>query len=211
MTTNTIHPGAVISARHVSKTFGRRVVLQDVSLDVAGGEIVGIIGENGSGKTTLLRILLGLLPPTTGEVVTSGRIGYCPQEMTVFERLTVAENFTYFAAAYGLVSDQRSPSWHTTMDGLLRHFQFEQHRQSLVSHLSGGTKQKLNLALALMHEPDVLVLDEPYAGLDWQSYVHFWSLADELRSGGVSLLIVSHFVYDRSRYDRILDLKDGRL
>jgi len=200
-----------IEALHVGKSFGRRGVLKDVTFGIRPGEIVGIAGENGAGKSTLLKILVGLLAPTAGEVRINGNTGYCPQEMLVFETLTVRENFRLFAAAYGLDQAKRAAPWEDAENELLERFRFQQYENTLVSHLSGGTKQKLNLSLALLHSPDVLILDEPYSGFDWETYLRFWEFAAELRSQGRSVLIVSHFVYDRSKFDALFELADGVL
>ncbi len=197
--------GTLLEARRIAKSFGRRHVLTDATLAVGPGELVGVTGENGSGKTTLLKILARLLRPDGGELACHGRLGYCPQEPLVFDRLSVTENFSFFGAAYGL------DHWRTAMVRWAERLRFEASLSQLVGELSGGTRQKLNLALALMHEPEVLLLDEPYAGFDWETYVRFWDLAETLRNDGCALLVVSHFVYDRSRFDRICELNDGVL
>jgi len=199
----------LLEAVGISKRFGRRQVLRSVGLQLRGGELVGIVGENGSGKSTLLKILVGLLRPTSGAVTVNARTGYCPQDTLTFERLTVRENFRYFATAYGAGSHQGSESWVTIVDYLLDRFRFKKDEDSLVSDLSGGTKQKLNLSIALLCLPDLLILDEPYASFDWETYLCFWEYADELRSQGKGILMVSHFVYDRSKFNRLLELKDG--
>ncbi len=198
-------PRMLLEARHVAKAFGRRRVLTDATLVVRPGELVGVTGENGSGKSTLLRILARLLRPDGGELACNGRLGYCPQDPLVFGRLTVSENFAFFAAAYGL------EHWRRAMARYAEQLRFEAALGQLVGDLSGGTRQKLNLSLALMHEPEVLLLDEPYAGFDWETYVRFWELAETLRREDRGLLVVSHFVYDRSRFDRICKLQDGVL
>ncbi len=97
------------------------------------------------------------------------------------------------------------------MDELLQRFGFAAHADALVAEVSGGTRQRLNLALALLHDPELLLLDEPYSGLDWETYLHFWDYAREARGRGRGLLIVSHFVYDRTALDRVLALSGGRL
>ena len=197
--------GPLLDARGLAKSYGARRVLDGVELRVAPGEAVAVVGENGSGKTTLLKLLCGLLRPDAGEIARRGRLGYCPQEPLVFERLSVRENFAYFAAAYGL------SRWREAMDELLVRFRFAAHTDALVGDVSGGTRQKLNLALALLPDPELLLLDEPYAGLDWESYLHFWDYAQEARGRGRGLLVVSHFVYDTSAVDRVLELAGGRL
>jgi ABC-2 type transport system ATP-binding protein len=195
----------LLEVRGLSKSFGRHAVLTGVELRVGPGELVGVTGENGSGKSTLLKILAGRLRPDTGTWVLRGRLGYCPQEPLVFGRLTVAENFACFAAAYGLAD------WRPAADDLLERFRFAPCARTLVHELSAGTRQKLNLALALLHGPDVLLLDEPYSGFDWETYLHFWECAESLRAAGRGLLVVSHFVYERGRFDRLCALRDGKL
>jgi ABC-2 type transport system ATP-binding protein len=195
----------LLDVRHVARRFGRRQVLVDANLSVRPGELVAVTGENGVGKSTLLRVIAGLLAPDAGVVRRVGRLGYCPQEVLVFDRLRVAENFRYFAAAYGLAD------WQAAMGRWTARLRFAADQGRAAGLLSGGTRQKLNLALALMHEPDLLLLDEPYAAFDWETYLRFWELANELRAGGRGILIVSHFVYDRDRFDRVVELRDGAL
>jgi ABC-type multidrug transport system ATPase subunit len=176
-----------------------------LDLDVGPGQIVGIAGENGSGKSTLLKVLAGRLGAAAGQVRCSGRVGYCPQEAQVLDGLTVRENLRYFAAAYGLVG------WARAADAWMQDLGYAAWADSLVSVVSGGTRQKLNLTVALLHEPELLLLDEPYAGFDWETYLHFWELAGRLRSQGRAIVVVSHLIYDRARLDRVLDLHEGRL
>jgi ABC-2 type transport system ATP-binding protein len=195
----------LLEAGSIFKSFSGRPVLTGLDLRVSGAEIVGVGGENGTGKTTLLRILAGWLKADAGERVTRGSLGYCPQEPLVFERLTVTENLAFFAAAYGL------RDWAPLAGELLRRFRFEEQGRHPVASVSGGTRQKLNLVLALLHDPDVLLLDEPCSGLDWEAYLEFWRLASEARERGKALLVVSHLVHDRERYDRVFDLRGGRL
>lgn len=191
--------------RNVAKSFGRRHVLEDVNLAVRRGELVAVTGENGAGKSTLLKIAVGLLRQDSGYVSSTGRIGYCPQEAHVFERLTVAENFAYFAAAYGLLEwRQKSSQW-------MSRFGFTKYSDCTVSELSGGTRQKLNLSLAVIHEPEILLLDEPYSGFDWETYLTFWELASEWRGADRAILVVSHLVYDNKDFDRIYSLHGGTL
>jgi len=201
----------VVEVQNVAKSFGRRRVLLDVNFGLRHGEMAGIVGENGSGKSTLLKIIVGLLGPSAGEVVVREKIGYCPQEMLVFETLTVHENFAYFAAAYGLGQEPGTDGWGDRERLLLSRFRFAPYRDMLVSNLSGGTRQKLNLSLAVLHEPGLLILDEPYSGFDWETYLHFWEYAAELRAAGAAVLVVSHFLYDRGKFDTVYKLQEGVL
>ena len=202
---------SVLEVRGAAKSFGRRAVFRGVSLDLGPGEIVGITGENGAGKTTLLRIVVGLLRPDEGSVAVRGRLGYCPQDMAVFEALTVRENFAFFAAAYGLDGPGGDGVWTGAMADLLGCFHFSKYEDAVVSTLSGGTRQKLNFCLSVLHGPDLLILDEPYSGFDWETYLHFWDFAARLRKQGRSILVVSHFVYDRAPFDRVYKLGPGGL
>ncbi|WP_371750488.1 ABC transporter ATP-binding protein [Streptomyces sp. NBC_01283] len=186
------------------KSFARRRVLTGIDVILPGGAIVGIFGENGAGKTTLLRLLCGELSPDGGEVRRRGTMGYCPQAPVLNPCLTVEQHLRFFQAAYGLEGVEGAES-------LLAQLGFGAYRTSLVGTLSGGTQQKLNLTLALMHEPDLLVLDEPYQGFDWETYLRFWALAERLRERGRTVLIVSHFAPDNSRFDSRYELVDGRL
>jgi len=185
----------------------RRVaVLADVSLAVGRGELVGLVGENGSGKSTLMKVVVGLLERDAGRIERHGRLGYCPQAPLLWEKLTVAEHFELFARAYDLDARRAGSA---TAD-LLSELQFERYRDYRIEDLSGGTRQKLNLALALMHEPELLLLDEPYSGFDWETYLRFWEMSERRRDEGMGILIVSHFLSERERLDRVYELRDGR-
>ncbi|MFB6352528.1 MAG: ABC transporter ATP-binding protein [Halobacteriales archaeon] len=187
---------------------GRSVeVLTGADVALAPGEIVGIVGANGSGKSTLMRILVGALRPDAGTVERRGSVGWCPQETLLYDRLTVDETFELFGEAYGL-SDERTVERRDELAGQL---DFERFLDYRVDHLSGGNRQKVNLAVALLHDPDVLLLDEPYTGFDWETYLAFWELTDDLVAGGTSIAIISHLISERERFDRILELRDGRL
>jgi ABC-2 type transport system ATP-binding protein len=198
----------LLEARDVVKSYGRIPVLRGASFEVRPGEILGIVGENGSGKSTLLRIVVGLLRPSAGTVRLRGRLGYCDQEPLLFPMLTVAEHFSYFASAYGL-HDRRQ--WQDTKRLLLDRFGYARWEHTLAERLSGGTRQKLNLSLALLHEPELLVLDEPYLAFDWETYLRFWHHAAALRAAGRALVVVSHLAHDRARFDRLLSLREGVL
>jgi ABC-type multidrug transport system ATPase subunit len=195
---------AIIAARQVQKAYGRRPVLRGVDLDVAAGALVAIVGENGAGKSTLLQVLAGTLAVDAGSVDVGGSVGYCPQEPVLNEALTVDQHLRYFAAAYRLRTLRRA-------EELLEVLQFSDYRDRVVEELSGGTRQKLNLALALLHDPDVLLLDEPYQGFDWETYLRFWDLVDELRNRGKAIVVITHLVFERERFDRLYSLEHGRI
>lgn len=192
----------------VAKSYRTRSVLRGVSFEAHRGEILGLVGENGAGKTTLLRIIVGLLRPDAGRVHLAGRLGYCDQEPQLFPDLTVAEHFAYFARAYGISGDAE---WPALRDELLERFRYARDASTRVSELSGGTQQKLHLSLALLHRPEVLVLDEPYLAFDWDTYLRFWDYAQARRDAGTAIIIVTHIAHDRDRLTRILELHAGRL
>jgi ABC-type multidrug transport system ATPase subunit len=204
----------VLAVDGVVKAFGagppwhrrRLEVLRGASLEVHPGELVGLVGENGSGKSTLMQVIVGLLARDGGRIVLDGRLGYCPQEPLLWERLTVAEHFELFAQAYGL---DRATAL-ATREAQLEELGFAGYLDYRVEALSGGTRQKLNLALALMHEPRLLLLDEPYTGFDWETYLRFWDMAERRRRRGMGILIVSHLLAERGRLTRIYELRGGR-
>jgi ABC-2 type transport system ATP-binding protein len=184
--------------------FGKRKVLCGVDVEFPYGAVLGVVGENGAGKTTLLRILSGRLAPDRGSVSHTGVLGYCPQRIVVNERLTVRQHLRYFQVAHGLPDLGRA----FEIMGILRLDPFLDQRAGA---LSGGVRQKLNLTLALMHDPSVVLLDEPYQGFDWGTYLQFWDLVEELRARGRCVLVVSHLAYDTARLSDVYQLSRGVL
>lgn len=180
-------------------------VLKGADLELDPGEIVGLVGENGSGKSTFMKILVGALAKDSGVITRQGSFGYCPQEPILYDRLTCDEHFELFGKAYG-IDDQFMASSRDEIYDLLA---FDGYRDSTVQELSGGTRSKLNLGISLLPDPDILLLDEPYAGFDWDTYLRFWQLAEDRRDAGRSVLIISHFVTDEERFDRIIHLRNG--
>ncbi len=183
----------------------RRLVLRGANLTLHPGEVVGLVGENGSGKSTLMKILVGALAADAGTVRWSGRVGYCPQEPTVYARLTCDEHFELFGRAYAMSEQDTAAARRALYESL----GFANYAATRADQLSGGTLAKLNLALALLADPDVLLLDEPYAGFDWDTYQKFWTIVAERRGAGRTVLIISHFLVDQDRFDRIVKLTDG--
>jgi ABC-2 type transport system ATP-binding protein len=183
-----------------------RPVLRGVDFRLYPGEVAGLVGENGAGKSTLMKILVGALAADAGSVTRSGHLGYCPQEPIVYERLTCDEHFELFGRAYGMPPEAERRSCRSLYAAL----GFERYAASRAGQLSGGTLAKLNLGLALLPDPEVLLLDEPYSGFDFDTYLKFWDLVAERRKAGRAVLIISHFVTDEQRFDRILQLRDGK-
>lgn len=204
----------VLTATGVEKAYRRGVwpvrrtewVLRGVDLALYPGEVVGLVGENGSGKSTLMKVLVGALPADEGTVSRAGRIGYCPQEPVLYARLTCDEHFELYGHAYGMTGGRMREARGRIYAAL----GFEAYSRTRADQLSGGTQAKLNLGLALLADPDLLLLDEPYAGFDWDTYLKFWQLVAQRRAAGRAVLIISHFVVDEQRFDRILQIRDGR-
>jgi ABC-type multidrug transport system ATPase subunit len=197
-------PEPLLQAQDLYKSFGHRKVLRGVSFSVYPGTLMGIVGENGAGKSTLLRILAGELRPDRGNMLRRGAMGYCPQKVILNETLTVNQHLDYFRAAYNI------PDLHRA-DELVAQLDYQQYRKALVGHLSGGTQQKLNLTLALMHQPKLLLLDEPYQGFDWETYLRFWDLTGELREQGCAVVVISHLFFEQKRFDCLYQLRQGRV
>nr|WP_037825343.1 ABC transporter ATP-binding protein [Streptomyces sp. NRRL B-1347] len=191
-----------LRVRDVHKAYRKRRVLRGVSFGLEPGTLAGVVGENGSGKSTLLRILCGQLAADAGQVERRGPLGYCPQEAVLNEALTVDQHLRWFRTAYRIDGPGRA-------DELLDELHFAEYRHTRVGLLSGGTRQKLNLTLALLHDPRVLLLDEPYQGFDWETYLRFWDVATRLRDRGRCVLVVSHLAWDAGRLDVVHRLRDG--
>ncbi|WP_052664254.1 ABC transporter ATP-binding protein [Nitriliruptor alkaliphilus] len=193
-----------LRTRGITKRFGRRTVLTDASFQVERGEAVAIIGENGAGKTTLLRVCAGLLGVDAGTVHREGRVGYCPQEPGIVDLLTAEQHLLLFGAAAGLSRREARVSGLE----LLGSFGLDETR-TVAKDLSGGNRQKLNLALALLGDPAVLLLDEPYQGFDLGSYVDFWAHAERWRKEGRAVVVVTHLLTELHRVDRVVEVRGG--
>ncbi len=197
----------ILNSEHIAKSFGRKKVLKDISFQLEAGTISGIVGENGSGKSVLMEIIVGVQSADKGTVNMNGKIGYCPQRALLFPHLTVQEHFIYFSIAYGIDKEQSK----RRSEELLHQFNYKKYEKEKILNLSGGTQQKLNLSLALLHEPDLLILDEPYNGFDWDTYQRFWDYTKHLKKQGCAILIVTHLLSEKERIDRIYELENGVL
>jgi ABC-type multidrug transport system ATPase subunit len=197
----------ILTVEHIAKSFGRNRVLKDISFGMQPGTLVGIAGENGAGKSTLLKIIAGEWKPDRGLVARNGRVGYCPQQILLFPQLTVEEHFRYFATAYRMPLSAIS----TRAVLLMEILNFSRYKKERISSLSGGSQQKVSLSLALLHQPELLILDEPYNGLDWDTYERFWKYTGQLRQEGCAILVVSHLLAERERFDKIYNLCEGVL
>ncbi|MGZ4200572.1 MAG: ATP-binding cassette domain-containing protein [Thermoleophilaceae bacterium] len=196
----------LVDVHGVRKRFGGKLALDGVSLSVYAGEAVAIIGENGAGKSTLLKMCAGIEQPDEGRVTISGRVGYCPQEPGLFDLLSCDEHFALFAPALGLSRDE------AVSEGgrLLAGFGSRAGDRSQTRHLSGGARQKLNLALALLGGAGVLLLDEPYQGFDHGAYVSFWEHVEGWKANGLAVVVVTHLLSDLELVDRVVELSAPR-
>ena len=195
----------VIEARGLSKRFGERAALRDVSFEAHGGELLAVIGPNGAGKTTLLTILAGIRAADSGEISSPrGEIGWVPQQAAMYRRLTVAENLMLFARLEG-VSDPEA-----SLEEMLDQTGLGDRRDDQVATLSGGNQQRINIAIGLLARPSVLLLDEPSSGLDPRQRERLWEFVMGLASAGTTVVFSTHYIQEAERYgDRLLVLADG--
>jgi ABC-2 type transport system ATP-binding protein len=191
-----------VRADGISKRYGDRDALRGVSFEVSGGERVAVIGPNGAGKTTLLQILAGALKPTSGSVVAE-RVGWVPQQPALYSKLSVAENLRLFARL------EKVPDVPRAVDRMLEQTALADRADDEVGKLSGGNKQRVNIAIGLLGEPDVLLLDEPSAALDPRQRERLWEFIGAL---GTTVVFATHDIGEAERFaDRVLVLADGEL
>jgi ABC-2 type transport system ATP-binding protein len=191
-----------LEARGICHRYGERVILHDVSLLVEPGERVALTGENGAGKSTLMRICARLLTPQAGSLRIEGRVGYCPQIPGLHDLLTADEHLALFSPALGLTRQEGVRRGRE----LLAEFGFPIGDRAQIRHLSGGSQQKLNLALALLGGAQVLLLDEPYQGFDHGSYLNFWDHVASWSAQGIAVVVVTHMLQDLDLVDRVVEL-----
>ena len=197
----------VIEARGIVKRFGDREAVRGVSFAARGGELVAVIGPNGAGKTTLLSILAGQLRPDGGEVTRPpGEIGWVPQRAGLYRRLTVCENLRLFAHLEAVEDPD------TTVERMLELTGLSPRRDDQIAVLSGGNQQRVNIAIGLIAQPAVLLLDEPSAGLDPRQRERVWEFVGERAGAGTTVIFSTHNIQEAERYgQRMLVLADGEL
>ncbi len=206
----------VIHVENLTRRFGDFVAVDHVSFQVQRGEIVGYLGPNGSGKTTTIRMLLGLLRPSEGHASVLGfdvyrqaeavraRSGYMSQKFALYNDLTVWENLTFYGGVYGVHQRQH-------LEEVLEMVELQEHRHSLVNSLSTGWRQRLALAIALVHRPQLLFLDEPTSGVDPLARRAFWDLIYRLAEAGVTILVTTHYMDEAEYCQRVGMMRQGKL
>ncbi len=199
--------GPLLAAEAVSARFGQVLAVDDVTMSVAAGEVVGLLGANGAGKTTLIRMLLGLTRPSSGETSLFGgppdrrrrrRLGYVPQGMGLYPDLTVAENVAFTAGIFGVPAPGLPAGLAEVSD-------------RLVDSISLGLARRLAFVCALLHDPQALVLDEPTSGVDALARSQLWEVVGERAAAGVGVLVTTHYLQEAQQCDRLLLMSDGHL
>ncbi len=210
----------MLEIRHLHKSFGDLMAVNDVSFTLAPGELVGLLGPNGAGKTTTVSMISGLLPPDKGEVLVNGaplsgdtdpkkqKIGLVPQDLALYDELSADANLRFWGALYNLSAAALERAIAATLElvGL------GDRRKSLVKTFSGGMKRRLNLAAGLLHDPDIVLLDEPTVGVDPQSRNAIFNNLETLKARGKALLYTTHYMEEAERLaDRIVVIDHGRV
>jgi ABC-2 type transport system ATP-binding protein len=212
-------PEIAVRAEHLTKKFGDFVAVNDVSFEVDTGEVVGYLGPNGSGKTTTMRMLLGLLTPTAGKALVLGfdvhtqaaqiqpLVGYMSQKFALYDELTVLENLNFYAGIYALSGAKRR----ARIEEVLEVVGLQEHRREQAGDISTGWRQRLALAIALVHGPRLLFLDEPTSGVDPSARRTFWDLIDRLAGGGATVFVSTHYMDEAEYCGRLGIMSQGRL
>ena len=213
-----IAAGPAIDARGLVKSYGAVKALQDVDLEVGRGELFGLLGPNGAGKSTLISLISGLLLPSSGSVQVNGhaptssmakrQLGIAPQSLALYEELSARDNLQFFGRLYGL----QGLALKTACERVLEFVGLADRAADRVEHYSGGMKRRLNLAIALLHEPEVLLLDEPTAGVDPQSRNRLFDSVLALKEQGTTIIYTTHYMEEAEKLcDRVGIVEKGRL
>jgi ABC-2 type transport system ATP-binding protein len=216
---NSVEEGTAIRARGLTKRFGNLIAVNNVDLDVPARHVYGFLGPNGSGKSTTIRMLCGLLTPSAGDIQVLGlsipaqaealrsRIGYMTQKFSLFDDLTVRENMEFLAAVQGVPKAKTAGR----IDELVEQYHFKDRQKQLAGTMSGGQKQRLALACAVIHEPELLFLDEPTSAVDPESRRDFWEKLFELADIGTTILVSTHLMDEAERCHRLAVINQGVL
>ncbi|MCA1065529.1 ABC transporter ATP-binding protein [Rossellomorea aquimaris] len=207
---------SIIHLNELSKSFGTQDVLKNVSLAIQKGDIYGLLGPSGSGKTTLIKLMIGLELPSTGTVTFKGNklkakelypsIGYMAQSDALYDELTARENLSFMASLYGLKKTRREQ-----IEKVMKTVDLLEHLDKPVHQYSGGMKRRLSLAIALLHDPEVLLLDEPTVGIDPVLRKEIWDSFHRLKEEGRTLIITTHVMDEAERCDRLGLLQHGEI
>ncbi len=214
---NTIQISPCIKIEHVNKSFGKKQVIFDISLEVPYSQILGLLGPSGSGKSTIVKMIAGIDVPTSGEVYLLSekmpklsmmhKIGYMAQSDALYEELTAEENITFFASMYRLTKSKRKQRIAEVMDLV----NLSDHLKKQVKQYSGGMKRRLSLAIALIHEPPVLILDEPTVGIDPVLRKSIWDELYKLNKNGTTIIVTTHVMDEADKCTNLGMIRDGKL
>ena len=208
---------AIIHVKNVSHSFGKENVLDNVNLLIQEGEIFGLLGPSGAGKTTLVKLIVGILEATQGEIVISGKavpslelltdIGYMAQADALYSELSAKENLQFFAQIYRLKKQMQRER----IDNVLKVVGLSDHANKTINQFSGGMKRRLSLSIALLHQPKLLILDEPTVGIDPVLRQSIWSELRKLKEDGMTIIVTTHVMDEAEKCDRLAMLRDGRI
>ncbi|MCC5889707.1 MAG: ABC transporter ATP-binding protein [Alkalibacterium sp.] len=209
--------GKVISVKGVYKNYGRQTVLEGIDLDVTKGEIFGLLGPSGAGKTTLVKQLVGLEEASSGEVFLFDekqpslslieQIGYMAQSDALYTELSARENLEFFVSLYNLTKQERKER----IKAVMKVVNLEDAMDKIVAKYSGGMKRRLSLAIAMLHEPQILILDEPTVGMDPILRKSIWESFNALKESGVTIIVTTHVMDEAEKCDRLGMIRNGKL